>query len=86
MKVLSEEKIRALATRNGWSLARTEGYLDGETFRRRNLPPSKYVQVGLDEYCQGFRAGYYDRRGADSARPGKPDASDKPRRGEARSR
>jgi hypothetical protein len=80
MKVLSEEKTRALAAKNGWSLARTEGYLDGETFRRRSLPPSKHVQVGLDEYSQGFRAGYYERESPDRVRSGRPDAPQKWRR------
>ena len=62
MKVLSKEKSRVLAERNGWSLARAEGYIDGETFRRRGTTPSKYAQIGLDEYCLGFRAGYYERQ------------------------
>lgn len=62
MKVLSKEKVAALAARNGWSLARSEGYIDGETCRRHNTAPSKYAQIGIDEYCQGFRAAYYDRQ------------------------
>ena len=35
MKVLSKEKSKVLAEKNGWSLAHAEGYVDGETFRRR---------------------------------------------------
>ena len=62
MKVLSKEKIKVLAEQNGWSLAHAEGYLDGETFRRRGTTPSKYAQVGIDEYSLGFRAGYYERQ------------------------
>ena len=62
MKVLSKEKSKVLATRNGWSLAQAEGYIDGETFRRRGKAPSMYVQIGIDEYCLGFRASYYERQ------------------------
>ena len=60
MKILS--KVKVLAEKNGWSLTQAEGYIDGETFRRRGTPPSKYAQVGIDEYCLGFRAGYYERQ------------------------
>ena len=28
--------------------------------------PSKYALVGIDEYCAGFRAGYFDRQNVDS--------------------
>ena len=62
MKVLSEEKIKVLAERSGWSPAYAEGYIDGETSRRRGTTPSKYAQIGIDEYCLGFRAGYYERQ------------------------
>jgi hypothetical protein len=59
MKVLS--KVQVLAERNGWSLARAQGFVDGEISRRRGAPPSTYARVGIDEYCLGFRAGYYER-------------------------
>ena len=59
MKVLS--KVNVLAERNGWSIARAQGFVDGEMSRRRGLPPSTYAQVGIDDYCLGFRAGYYER-------------------------
>lgn len=62
MKVLSKEKSKTLAEKNGWSLARAEGYVDGETFRRLGTRPSTYAQIGIDEYCKGFRAGYYERQ------------------------
>ena len=61
MKVLSEEKIKVLAERNGWSAAYAEGYVDGESFRRHGMTLSKYAQVGIDEYSLGVRAGYYER-------------------------
>jgi hypothetical protein len=62
MKVLSQEKVKVLAEKNGWSLVQAEGYIDGENFRRRGKTPSKYAQVGIDEYSLGFRAGYYERQ------------------------
>ena len=61
MESLSRDKVKVLAQMNGWSLARAEGYLDGENFRRRGKAPSTYAQIGIDEYCLGFRAGYYER-------------------------
>lgn len=61
MKDLSEEKIKVLAEQNGWSVMRAEGYLDGENCRRMGTAPSRYVQVGIDEYSAGFRASYYER-------------------------
>ncbi|HKA45038.1 MAG TPA: hypothetical protein VKF40_23850 [Burkholderiales bacterium] len=64
MRILSREKFKVLAERNGWSLARAEGFVDGESFRRRGKRPPNYVLVGIDEYCQGFRAGYFERKPA----------------------
>ena len=60
VKVLSKEKM--VAEKNGWSLAQAEGYIDGETFRRRGKTPSTYARIGIDEYSLGFRAGYYERQ------------------------
>jgi hypothetical protein len=59
MKVLS--KVNVLAERNGWSIARAQGFVDGEIARRRGAPPSTYARVGIDDYSLGFRAGYYER-------------------------
>jgi hypothetical protein len=64
MKVFS--KAQVLAERHGWSIARAEGFVDGEIARRRGTPPSTYARVGIDEYCLGFRAGYYERRTSQS--------------------
>ena len=77
MKVLSMEKSKVLAARNGWSLAKAEGYIDGEIFRRRGKTPSMYVQIGIDEYCLGFRASYYERQNPASTAslPGLPVAT-----------
>jgi hypothetical protein len=59
MKVLS--KVNVLAERNGWSVARAQGFVDGEMSRRRGGVPSTYARVGIDDYSLGFRAGYYER-------------------------
>jgi hypothetical protein len=59
MKVVS--KVSVLAERNGWSVARAQGFVDGEISRRRDGKPSTYAQVGIDDYSLGFRAGYYER-------------------------
>jgi hypothetical protein len=68
MKTLLKQKLTVLAKTNGWSLARTEGYVDGQTVRRRGKLPSKYALIGIDEYCAGFRTGYFDRQHGDSPR------------------
>jgi hypothetical protein len=59
---LPKEKHRVLAEANGWSLEHAKGYVDGEAYRLRGKRPSKYALVGIDEYCLGFRAGYYERQ------------------------
>jgi hypothetical protein len=61
VRYLPKEKFRVLAEANGWSLEHARGYVDGEAFRLRGKQPSKYALVGIDEYCLGFRAGYYQR-------------------------
>jgi hypothetical protein len=72
MTDLSRERCKALAEKNGWSLARAEGFLEGESYRRRALTPSNYVRVGIDEYCLGFRSGYYERNVRNVASPARP--------------
>jgi hypothetical protein len=62
MNVLSREKSRVLAEKYGWTLARAEGYVDGEISRRRGKKPSTHVQIGIDDYSLGFRASYYERQ------------------------
>lgn len=61
LEVLAEQRIRILAAKTDWPMMRAQGFLDGESFRRRGIRPSSYAQVGIDEYCLGFRAGYYGR-------------------------
>lgn len=74
MRVLSEEKIRFLIERNGWSSAFAQGHIDGEAHRRRGTTPSQYARIGIDEYSLGFRAGYYERSKPVAARFDRPDS------------
>ena len=68
VRIASREKFKVLAENNGWSLAHAEGYVDGEFFRRRGKRPPNYVLIAIDEYCQGFRAGYFERKAAASGK------------------
>ena len=61
MKRLSEEKLKNLAEKYGWSIARAQGYIAGETSRRNGTVPTTYALVGFNDYCVGFRAGYFVR-------------------------
>ena len=65
MRIVAKDKVKVLAEQNGWSVAHAEGYIDGQHWRKRGLPPSKSNLVGIDDYCLGFRAGYFavDRKG-----------------------
>mgnify|MGYP001562459659 FL=1 len=73
MNVLSREKFKVLAEKNGWSLDHAKGFVDGETSRRRGKTPSKLALIGIDEYCRGFRAGYFERRTPGAAHVARPD-------------
>lgn len=75
MNVLSREKVKVVAENNGWSLDHAKGFVDGETWRRRGKTPSKLTLVGFDEYCLGFRAGYFERQHPVSARSTKLETS-----------
>ena len=59
MKDVFEEKSLELVEEMGWTMRRAEGYIDGETYRRRGQEISTYHKIALDEYAQGFRTGYY---------------------------
>jgi hypothetical protein len=58
VKNLPQEEFRNLAAKNGWSEAFVEGYLDGTAARRYGTQTSNYPVGDLDEYRQGFLAGY----------------------------
>ena len=61
MQILSREKSKVLAEQHGWSLTIAEGYVDGEACRKRGKAPPAHALVGIDEYSEGFRAGFYAR-------------------------
>ena len=58
MKLASSEELKDLAAKNGWSRDFAEGYVDGRAARQRGAQSPKYPLGNLDEYRQGFLAGY----------------------------
>jgi hypothetical protein len=56
-----KEKSKVLAERFGWPVESAEGYVDGESFRKRRKDPPDHLLVGIDDYSIGFRAGYFGR-------------------------
>ena len=69
-----KEKSQMLAEHYGWPLTSAKGYVDGETFRRRRREPPAHALVGIDDYSEGFRAGYFHRSISEQALAGKPSA------------
>jgi hypothetical protein len=65
VRSLPKEKCTALSEQNGWSIAFSEGYVNGKTERRRGNPLSCYLTVGVDQYALGFSAGYFERQNLD---------------------
>ena len=59
--VAFREKSVVLAEQNGWPIISAKGYVDGEVFRKRRKDPPLHAMVGIDDYSEGFRAGYFDR-------------------------
>ena len=55
-----------LSAKRNLSNSHAQGYKDGEACRQRGDTPSAYVRVGIDDYCAGFRAGYFVRRNPNS--------------------
>ena len=68
VKSFSEEKFKALAEKNGWTLGYAEGYIDGEATRRSAQPAPRVALIGIDQYALGFRAAFFVRRNPDSVR------------------
>src|SRR5258706_12656863 len=68
LKKLPAEKLNLPAENCFLSIARARGYSDGAACRRRGDLPSTYARVGIDDYCVGFRAGYFVREGPDLTR------------------
>ena len=65
LKKLPSENLNIPADHHLLSIARARGYSDGVGCRTRGDMPSTYVRVGIDDYCVGFRAGYFVRTGPD---------------------
>ena len=59
--VAFKEKSEVLADQHGWSLTIAKGYVDGETFRKQRKEPPIHAMVGIDDYSEAFRAGYFHR-------------------------
>ncbi len=69
-----KEKSQVLAEQCGWPLPSAKGYVDGETFRKRRKTPPVHALVGIDDYAEGFRAGYFDRPLSEQVLSGRPSA------------
>jgi len=63
MKLASSEELQDLAAKNGWSREFAEGYVDGRAARQHGSQALKHPLGNLDEYRQGFLAGYSLVRG-----------------------
>jgi hypothetical protein len=62
VRSLPKEKIAAFSEQYGCSVDFAEGYVNGEIARRRGIPLSCYLRIGVDQYALGFRAGYFVRQ------------------------
>ena len=60
--VAFKEKSQVLADQYGWSLIIAKGYVDGERFRKQRKEPPIHAMVGIDDYSEAFRAGYFHRQ------------------------
>lgn len=45
----------------GPSAAYTNGVADGQSARAQGSALTLYLQVGIDDYAKGFRAGFFDQ-------------------------
>jgi len=59
--VAFKEKSQMLADQYGWPLTIAKGYADGETFRKQRREPPIIAMVGIDDYSEAFRAGFFHR-------------------------
>jgi hypothetical protein len=58
MRAAAKQECRELAQKNGWSSAFAEGYVDGKDARTYGRQVAKYPLADLDQYREGFLAGY----------------------------
>jgi len=70
VKSFTEEKFKALAEKNGWTLGYAQGFVDGEVTRRNSEPAPRVALIGIDQYALGFRAAFFVRRNQEGARNG----------------
>ena len=56
-----EQNSHTVPQEYGPPLPSAKGYVDGETFRKQRKEPPLHALVGIDDYSEGFRAGYYQR-------------------------
>ena len=77
MRDLPKEKFKVLAAMYDWSLDYAKGYVDGEISRLRGRKASEHALIGIDEYCLGFRTGYFDRQNPNSTRAGSRDTAER---------
>jgi len=65
------ERLKNLVSANeGASAAYANGVADGHCARASGLSVTIYLQVGIDDYSKGFRAGYFDRGRKEPHAPG----------------
>ena len=74
MESLHDQQSKSLAEINKWSLKFAQGFLRGEESRHIRVKLSSFVNVGIDDYCQGFRAGYFGRTQTPDVSDGRPDS------------
>jgi len=51
-------ELKALAKERA-SLAFSNGFSDGRTARSVNSELTPYLEIGIDDYARGFRAGFF---------------------------
>ena len=57
-----KEKWKVLAEEYGWLADSAQGYVEGERCRKLRRAPPQHLVVGIDDFSEGFRAGYFDRQ------------------------
>jgi hypothetical protein len=55
------DALEVMDSENGRSAAFIDGFTEGESTRARDEVPSPYHEIGMDDYAQGFRAGFFKR-------------------------
>lgn len=58
VKKFTRLSFAELAKTYGWSISYADGFADGEAYKSRRQTPPAYLLWGLDEYSQGFQAGF----------------------------